>query len=128
MRLHCSEHLAPWIWPFQIWSGTLSCAQGSVLYRLLIDSAVDLMLVVQVVRGWELALFAARTVGQEEVRERNPKNQADDGSAACSNGNKAPEQCTEQDECQTKDQSEMFLETCCLSSQERIHADLFLSL
>jgi len=85
------------------------------------------MLVVQVVRGWELALFAARAVGQEEVRERHPNHQADDGSAACSNGNKAPEQCTERDECQAKDQSEMSHDTCRLSSQERSHADLFLS-
>ncbi len=57
------------------------------------------MLVVQVVRGGELALFVARTVSQEKVREGNPKNQADDGSTPCSNGNNAPEPCTERDEC-----------------------------
>ena len=80
------------------------------------------------VRGWGLALFSARVVGQEVVRERNPNNQADDGSAACSNGNKAPKQCTQCDECQATNQSEMFHDTCCLSSQERSYADLFLSL
>ena len=85
------------------------------------------MLLVQVVRGGEWALFAARTVGQEEGGERNPNNQADDGSAACSNGNKTPEQGTQRDECQARDQSEMFYETYCLSSQESIHADLFVS-
>ncbi len=110
-----------------MWSLSLPCAQGSVLDRLLVDPAVALVLVVQVVRGRELALFAARAVGEQEVRERDPKNQADDGSAACSNGNKAPEQCTERDECQAKDQSEMSHDTCRLSSQERSHADLFLS-
>jgi hypothetical protein len=128
VRLHGSENLAPCIWLFQIWSGSLSCTQGRVLYRLLVDSAVDLVLVGQVVRGGEWALFAARTVGEEEVEERTPNNQADDGSATCSNGNKAPEQCTERDECQAKDQSELFHETHCLSSQESIPADLFLSL
>lgn len=86
------------------------------------------MLVVQVVRGWELALFATRAVGKEEVRERNPKNEANDDSTACSNGNKAPKQCAQWDECQAKDHSEMFHDTCRLSSQERIHADLFPSI
>jgi len=43
------------------------------------------VLVVQVVRGWELALFVARAVGEVEVRVRNPKNDADDNSTACSN-------------------------------------------
>lgn len=128
VRLQWSEHLASWIGPFHMWSLSLPCAQGSVFYRLLVDPAVDLMLVVQVVRGWEVALFAARAVGQEEVRERNPNNQADKGSAACPTGNKAPKQCTERDECQAKNHSEMFHDTCCLSSQERTHADLFLSL
>ena len=123
-----SENLAPWIWPFQIWSGRLSCTQGRVLYRLLVDSPVDLVLVGQIVRGGEWALFAARTVGEEEIGERNPNHQADDDSAACSNRNKAPEQRTERDECQAKDQSEMFHETYCLSSPESIPTDLFLSL
>src|SRR5690242_5082442 len=94
-------------------------------------SSVGLLLMVQVdpvVRGWGLALFSARAVGQEVVRERNPNNQADDGPAACSNGNKAPEQCTKCDECQATNQSKLFHDSCCLSSQERSHADLLLSL
>ena len=74
------------------------------------------MLVVQVVRGWELALFVARTVDEEKVGERNPKNEANDDCAACSKGNQAPEPCTERDECQAKGPSEMFHETCRLSS------------
>jgi hypothetical protein len=123
------EKLAPWVWcvTFQGRLHGLSRTQGSVFYRLLVYSAVDLVLMVQVVRGWRSALFAAWAVGEEEIREYYSKNEADDSSAASSNGNKASEQGTQRDECQTNDHSEVFHETRFLSSQERVNADQFAS-
>ncbi len=48
-----------------------------MLHRLLVHSSIELLIVVQVVRGWEVVLFVARTVDEEEVREHNPNNEAD---------------------------------------------------
>jgi hypothetical protein len=57
-----------------------------------------------------------RAVDEEEVREHTPNNEADDDSTpSFSNGNKASEECTNWDERQAKDQSEMFHKTLCLS-------------
>jgi len=74
-------------------------------------------------------VLVARAVDEEEVRKHTPNNEADDDSTpSFSNGNKASEECTNWDECQAKDQSEMFHETHRLSSLERIYAETFLSL
>ena len=71
----------------------------------------------------------ARAIDEEEVREHTPNNEADyDSTPSFSNWNKASEECTNWDERQAKDQSEMFHETHRLSSLERIYAETFLSL
>ena len=74
-------------------------------------------------------VLVARAVDEEEVREHTPNNEADDDSTpSFSNGNKASEECTNWNERQAKDQSEMFHETHRLSSLERINAETILSL
>ena len=71
-----------------------------------------------------MVLFVARTIGEEEVRERNPNNEAEKDATPCSKGNKASEECTNWDKHQAKDQSEVFHEPHRLSSLERIDADV----
>jgi hypothetical protein len=41
-----------------------------MLHRLLVHSAIELLIVVQIVRGWEVVLFVTRAVDEEEARER----------------------------------------------------------
>ncbi len=94
----------------------LPYAYGLDLYRLLVYSAVGLVIMVQVGRGWQLTLPVTRAVGEEEAGECNPKKEADDHSIPPCNGNKASQKCTQRDERQAKDDSEMFHKTCLLSS------------
>ena len=74
--------------------GGFLCAQGTIRKRLFVDPTIVLMLMAQVVRGRELALAMARTIGEEEVRERNTNYEANNNAAPCSNRNKAAEQGT----------------------------------
>ena len=93
-------------------------AQGSVFYRLLVESAVVLVLLAQGIRGRELALSMTGAIGEEKVRERYPQHEADENCAACSKGNKASQRSTQRNECQTRDYSEMFHDIYHLSRED----------
>jgi hypothetical protein len=131
--IYGSENLAPVIWwrILLVDQGRaifLPCACGQMFCRLEVCSTVELVVVVQVVRGGEMALCAARTVDQKKERERNTKHNPNEYPTSCSEVNEAADPDTERNESQAKNHSEMFHIICLLSSQKRKHADLFLSL
>jgi hypothetical protein len=95
-------------------------SHGRNIYRLLVDSAVVLALVIQVVRSRGQALSVARAIGEKKVREHHPKHEANDDSAACPNMNKAPQPGTQRNEYQTKNHSELFHDTYRLSREDTI--------